>query len=118
VSVIGRWLAVSASTLIVGVLFVLLAPAALYAAERVVRERLGATVAWGVAITIGVPLLEVLAPLIPVAGALVGLAATVLGLGALAVALWRPAGPARLRRGRRRRLQAVAHQLPDAPPGW
>jgi hypothetical protein len=68
VSVMGWWLAVSVSTLIVGVLFVLLAPAALYAAERVVRERLGATVAWGVAITIGVPLLAVLAPLIPVAG--------------------------------------------------
>jgi hypothetical protein len=61
VSLIGWWLAVSVSTLIVGVLLVLLAPAALYAAERAVRERLGATVAWGVAIAIGVPLLAVLA---------------------------------------------------------
>jgi hypothetical protein len=61
VSLIGWWLAVSVSTLIVGALLVLLAPAALYAAERAVRERLGATVAWGVAIAIGVPLLAVLA---------------------------------------------------------
>jgi cytoskeletal protein CcmA (bactofilin family) len=61
VSVIGWWLAVSVSTLIVGALLVLLAPAALYAAERAVRERLGATVGWGVALAIGVPLLAVLA---------------------------------------------------------
>ena len=61
VSLIGWWLAVSVSTLIVGVLLVLLAPAALYAAERAVRERLGATVAWGVGIAIGVPLLAILA---------------------------------------------------------
>ena len=60
-SLIGWWLAVSVSTLIVGALLVVLAPAALYAAERAVRERLGATVAWGVAIAIGVPLLAVLA---------------------------------------------------------
>jgi hypothetical protein len=55
------WLAVSSSTLIVGVLLVWLAPAALYAAERAVRERLGATVGWGVAIAIGAPLLAILA---------------------------------------------------------
>jgi hypothetical protein len=61
VSLIGWWLAVSVSTLVVGVLLVALAPAALYAAERAVRERLGATVAWGLGIAIGVPLLAVLA---------------------------------------------------------
>jgi hypothetical protein len=61
VSLIGWWLAVSVSTLIVGALLVFLAPAALYAAERAVRERLGVTVAWGAGIAIGVPLLAVLA---------------------------------------------------------
>jgi hypothetical protein len=60
VSYIGWWLAVSVSTLIVGGLLVLPAPAALYAAERTVRERLGYTDAWGVAIAIGVPVLAVL----------------------------------------------------------
>ena len=61
VSLLGWWLAVSVSTLIVGALLVWLAPGALYAAERAVRERLGASVAWGVAIAIGVPLLAILA---------------------------------------------------------
>ena len=61
VSLIGWWLAVSVSTLIVGALLVFLAPAALYAAERAVRESPGVTVAWGVGIAIGVPLLAVLA---------------------------------------------------------
>jgi cytoskeletal protein CcmA (bactofilin family) len=61
VSAFAWWLAVSVSTLIVGALLVWLAPRALHASERVVRERLGATVGWGVAIAIGVPLLAVLA---------------------------------------------------------
>jgi hypothetical protein len=61
VSAFGWWLAVSVSTLIVGALLVWLAPGALYAAERAVREHLGATVGWGVAIAIGVPLLAILA---------------------------------------------------------
>jgi hypothetical protein len=61
VSMLGWWLAVSVSTLIAGALLVWLAPGALYAAERAVREHLGATVGWGVAIAIGVPLLAVLA---------------------------------------------------------
>jgi hypothetical protein len=60
-SVLGWWLAVSVSTLIVGALLVWLAPGALYAAERAVREHLGATIGWGVAIAIGVPLLAILA---------------------------------------------------------
>jgi hypothetical protein len=58
---LGWWLAVSVSTLIVGVLLVWLAPAALYAAARAVGERLGASIGWGVAIAIGAPLLAILA---------------------------------------------------------
>jgi hypothetical protein len=61
VSGLAWWLAVSVSTLIVGVLLVWLAPGALSAGERAVREHLGATVGCGVAIAIGVPLLAVLA---------------------------------------------------------
>ena len=61
VSAFAWWLAVSVSTLIVGVLLVWLAPGALYAAARAVDEHLGATIGWGVAIAIGAPLLAVLA---------------------------------------------------------
>lgn len=61
VSMLAWWLAVTVSTLIVGALLVWLAPGALHAAERAVRERLGATVGLGVAIAIGVPLLAILA---------------------------------------------------------
>jgi hypothetical protein len=61
VSAFAWWLAVSISTLVVGALLVWLAPRALRAAERAVRERLGATIGWGVALAIGVPLLAVLA---------------------------------------------------------
>jgi cytoskeletal protein CcmA (bactofilin family) len=61
VSALAWWLAVSVSTLIVGALLVWLAPRALDAAERAVREHLGATIGLGVAIAIGVPLLAILA---------------------------------------------------------
>jgi len=61
VSSFAWWLAVSVSTLVVGVLLVWLAPGALYAAARAVGERLGATIGWGVAIAIGAPLLAILA---------------------------------------------------------
>jgi hypothetical protein len=61
VSALAWWLAVSVSTLIVGALLVWLAPGALHAAERAVRDRLGATVGWGVAIAIALPLLAILA---------------------------------------------------------
>jgi hypothetical protein len=61
VSMLGWWLAVSVSTLIVGALLVWLARGALSAAARAVRERLGATIGWGVAIAIGLPLLAILA---------------------------------------------------------
>jgi cytoskeletal protein CcmA (bactofilin family) len=85
VSLLGWWLAVSVSTLIVGALLVLLAPAALYAAERAVRERLGATIAWGVAIAIGVPLLAVLA-LITLVGIPFGVALLLAAVPVLLVA--------------------------------
>lgn len=85
VSLIGWWLAVSVSTLIVGALLVFLAPAALYAAERAVRERLGVTVAWGVGIAIGVPLLAVLA-LVTLVGIPFGIALLLAAIPVLVVA--------------------------------
>jgi len=85
VSLIGWWLAVSVSTLIVGALRVLLAPGALFAAERAVRERPGATVAWGVAIVIGVPVLAVVA-LITLVGIPFGLALLLAAIPLLLVA--------------------------------
>jgi hypothetical protein len=84
-SVLGWWLAVSVSTLIIGALLVWLAPAALYAAERAVRERLAATVAWGVAIAIGVPVLAVLA-LVTLVGIPFGIALLLAAVPVLLVA--------------------------------
>ena len=84
-SLVGWWLAVSVSTLIVGVLLVLLAPAALYAAERAVRDRLGATVAWGVGLAIGVPILAVLA-LVTLVGIPFGVALLLAAISVLVVA--------------------------------
>jgi hypothetical protein len=85
VSWFAWWLAVSVSTLIVGALLVWLAPAALYAAERAVRERLGATVGWGVAIAIGVPLLAILA-LVTLVGIPFGVALLLAAIPVLLVA--------------------------------
>jgi hypothetical protein len=85
VSALAWWLAVSVSTLIVGALLVWLAPAALYAAERAARERLGATVGWGVAIAIGVPLLAVLA-LVTLVGIPFGVALLLAAIPVLLVA--------------------------------
>ena len=85
VSLIGWWLAVSVSTLVVGVLLVVLAPAALYAGERAVRERVGATVAWGLGIAIGVPLLAVLA-LVTLVGIPFGIALLLAAIPVLLVA--------------------------------
>ena len=85
VSLLGWWLAVSVSTLIVGALLVWLAPGALHAAERAVRERLGATIGWGVAIAIGVPLLAILA-LVTLVGIPFGLALLLAAIPVLAVA--------------------------------
>jgi hypothetical protein len=84
-SALAWWLAVSVSTLIVGVLLVWLAPAALFAAERAVRERLGATIGSGIAISIGAPLLAVLA-LITLVGIPFGLALLLAGIPVLLVA--------------------------------
>ena len=85
VSLLGWWLAVSVSTLIVGALLVWLAPGALHAAERAVRERLGATIGWGVAIAIGAPLLAILA-LVTLVGIPFGLALLLAAIPVLAVA--------------------------------
>jgi hypothetical protein len=85
VSAFAWWLAVSVSTLIVGALLVWLAPGALYAAERSVREHLGATVGWGVAIAIGVPLLAILA-LITLVGIPFGIALLLAAIPVLLIA--------------------------------
>jgi cytoskeletal protein CcmA (bactofilin family) len=85
VSLIGWWLAVSVSTLVVGVLLVGLAPAALYATERAVRERIGATVAWGIGLAIGVPLLAILA-LVTLVGIPFGIALLLAAIPVLLVA--------------------------------
>ena len=85
VSAFAWWLAVSVSTLIVGALLVWLAPGALYAAERAVREHLGATVGWGVAIAIGVPLLAILA-LVTLVGIPFGVALLLAAIPVLLVA--------------------------------
>ena len=55
------WLAVSVSTLLVGVLLLLLAPRMLAAAERSARGHLWAAVGWGVLVAIALPLVAVLA---------------------------------------------------------
>src|SRR4051794_20514626 len=85
VSVFGWWLAVSVSTLLVGALLVWLAPGALHAADRAVREHLGATIGWGVAIAIGVPLLAILA-LVTLVGIPFGVALLLAAIPVLLVA--------------------------------
>jgi cytoskeletal protein CcmA (bactofilin family) len=85
VSVLAWWVAVSVSTLIVGVLLVWLAPGALYAAERAVQERLGATVGWGVLIAIGVPVLAIVA-LVTLVGIPFGIALLLAAIPVLLVA--------------------------------
>jgi cytoskeletal protein CcmA (bactofilin family) len=57
----GWWLAVSVSTLLVGVLSLLLAPRMLAAAERSGRRHLWAAFGWGVLVAIALPLVAVLA---------------------------------------------------------
>src|SRR4051794_19674025 len=85
VSMVGLWLAVSVSTLIVGALLLWLAPGALHAAERAVRDRLGATIGWGVAIAIGAPLLAILA-LVTLVGIPFGVALLLAAIPVLLVA--------------------------------
>jgi hypothetical protein len=55
------WLAVSISTLLVGVLLLLLAPRMLAAAERAARGRLWPALGWGVLVAIAVPIVAVVA---------------------------------------------------------
>jgi hypothetical protein len=55
------WLAVTVSTLLVGVLSLLLAPRMLAAAERSARARLWPAVGWGVLVAIAIPIVAVLA---------------------------------------------------------
>jgi hypothetical protein len=85
VSSFAWWLAVSVSTLVVGVLLVWLAPGGLRAAARAVGERLGPTVGWGVAIAIGAPLLAVLA-LVTLVGIPFGIALLLAAIPVLLVA--------------------------------
>jgi hypothetical protein len=85
VSTLAWWLAVSVSTLLVGVLLVWLAPGALGAAERAVRDHLGATVGWGVAIAIGVPVLAILA-LVTLVGIPFGIALLLAAIPVLLIA--------------------------------
>jgi hypothetical protein len=85
VSMLGWWLAVSVSTLIVGALLVWLAPGALHGAARAVREHFGATIGWGVAIAIGVPLLAVLA-LVTLVGIPFGIALLLAAIPVLLIA--------------------------------
>jgi cytoskeletal protein CcmA (bactofilin family) len=58
---IGWWLAVSVSTLLVGVLLLLVAPRMLVAAEQAARHRLWASLGWGVLVAIASPVAAVLA---------------------------------------------------------
>jgi hypothetical protein len=85
VSRFAWWLAVTVSTLVVGALLVWLAPAALLAADRSVRERLGPTIGWGVAIAIGAPLLAILA-LVTLVGIPFGIALVLAAIPLLLVA--------------------------------
>jgi cytoskeletal protein CcmA (bactofilin family) len=85
VSALGWWLAVSVSTLIVGALLVWLAPGALYSTERAVREHLGASIGWGVAIAICVPLVAILA-LVTLVGIPFGVAVLLAAIPVLLVA--------------------------------
>jgi cytoskeletal protein CcmA (bactofilin family) len=85
VSLLGWWLAISVSTLIVGALLTWLAPGALYAAERAVRERTGATIGCGVGLAIGLPVLAVLA-LVTVVGIPFGIALFLAAIPVLVVA--------------------------------
>ena len=85
VSSFAWWLAVSVSTLLVGVLLVWLAPRALSAAERTVHEHIAATIAWGLGIAIGAPLLAILA-LVTLVGIPFGIALLLAGIPVLVVA--------------------------------
>lgn len=85
---LGWWLAVSLSTLVVGLALLWLAGRG---ADRILeagRTRVGPAIGLGLLLFFCLPILAVLA-LIPILGGLVWFAAVVFGLGALAVATWR-----------------------------
>jgi cytoskeletal protein CcmA (bactofilin family) len=66
------WLAFSISSLVLGLLLLLIAPRAAEATESVGRRRLGATILWGVVLLIGLPIVAALA-LITLVGIPLGL---------------------------------------------
>jgi cytoskeletal protein CcmA (bactofilin family) len=67
------WLAVTVSTLLVGVVLLLLAPRMLAAAERVARGRFWPALGWGVLVAIALPIVAILA-LVTLVGIPFGLA--------------------------------------------
>jgi hypothetical protein len=56
----GWWLAVSVSVFVLGLLFLAFAPRAVNAGMAVARSRVGAAIGWGLAMTIGLPIVSVL----------------------------------------------------------
>jgi hypothetical protein len=78
---IAWWIGVSVSTLILGMLLLLFAPRAAESLERVVRDQLGSSIAWGVALLFLLPIVAIIA-LITIVGLPLGLA-LLAGLGLL-----------------------------------
>ncbi len=74
------WLAVSVSVFVLGLLLVVLAPRAAHAAIAAARSRVGAAIGWGLAMTIGLPIVSVLLLL-----TLVGIPLGLIGLLSLAL---------------------------------
>lgn len=58
---IGLWIAVSVSTLVLGLLLLLLSPRAADATHEAARERLGASIGFGLLLFFGIPILALLA---------------------------------------------------------
>ena len=77
---IAWWLAVTISTLVLGLLLLALAPRAMAAALTVARTEVGPAIAWGVAVAIGLPVVSVL-----VMFSVVGIPLGLLGLLSLAL---------------------------------
>ena len=78
---IAWWIGVSVSTLILGMLLLLFAPRAAESLERVVRDQLGSSIVWGVALLFLLPIVAIIA-LITIVGLPLGLA-LLAGLGLL-----------------------------------
>ncbi len=77
---IAWWVAVTISTLVLGMLLLALAPRAMAAALAVARAEVGPAIAWGVAVAIGLPVVSVLVML-----SVVGIPLGILGLLSLAL---------------------------------